>query len=339
MELAVSTSEFQFETVHLNASGDEIERQQRSAYCFNEILPGGVALEMVNLPEGTAYLGSPNTEYGRSPNECEPYLSAFKAFFIGKFPVTQAQWDAVASLPKVKHSISPDIAMFPEANRPVEQVTWFEAVEFCARLSTLTGKVYRLPTAAEWEYACRAGMQTPFYFGQTLRTDLANYWGEDKYDEGRRQRYQPQRRYRGRYGQGPSGQIRGTTTEIGYFNVANAFGLYDMHGNVWEWCGSNSSDGSTDRLAKASNQSLLKGGSWKSPPAACRSAFGLVCSSGHRSETFGFRVVYSTHERSSDTLAINPAILQQVFSHVNANEINVETINQTINISPEYFER
>lgn len=336
MKLPVSTLDFQFETVHLDALGHEIKRQKLTAQCFNEILLGGVALEMVSLPEGTAYLGSPKTESRRSPDECEPYLSAFKSFFMGKFPVTQAQWNAVALLPKVKHSLFPDVAMFQGSNRPVEQVTWFEAVEFCTRLSELSGKVYRLPTAAEWEYACRAGTQTPFHFGQTLTTDVANYWGNDRRDGNRRQRHQYQRQYSGRYGQGPEGQARRTTTEIGCFNIANAFGLCDMHGNVWEWCNDNSADSSASQSARASDQRPIKGGSWESPPSACRSAFSLLCSSGHRSETFGFRVVYSIHDRSPDTSATTPGIEQSLLSHVNiGGNLYIGTATQIANAQAE----
>ncbi|MDE5111983.1 MAG: formylglycine-generating enzyme family protein, partial [Trichodesmium sp. St7_bin2_1] len=160
------------------------------------------------------------------------------------------------------------------------RVKWNEAVEFCKRLSKLTGRNYRLPSEAEWEYACRAGTTTPFYFGETITTELVNYYGNRT------------------YGNGPKGEYRGQTTPVGQF-PANAFGLYDMHGNVWEWCAdewhdnyaSAPTDGSVC-LNGDNKYSPLRGGSWAIIPNYCRSAFrDLYIRRDVLTYTFGFRVV------------------------------------------------
>ncbi|MFM9160298.1 MAG: formylglycine-generating enzyme family protein, partial [Dolichospermum sp.] len=129
---------------------------------------------------------------------------------------------AVAALPQVNQELKPNPSRFKgdgstllTNHRPVERVSWHDAVEFCARLSNYTKRPYRLPSEAEWEYACRAGTTTPFHFGETMTTDLANYNGNYT------------------YGDGSKGVYREETTEVGSFKIANEFGLYDMHGNVW----------------------------------------------------------------------------------------------------------
>ncbi|MCZ8249005.1 formylglycine-generating enzyme family protein, partial [Microcystis sp. LE19-195.1E] len=189
-------------------------------------------------------------------------------FFMGKYPITQAQWKAIASRTdlKVKQDLGFNPAYFkdrPDSDRrPVEQVKWYEAIEFCARLSKLTGREYRLPSEAEWEYACRAGTTTPFYFGETITGELANYNASNTYaDE-------------------PKGEYREQTTPVGQF-PPNAFGLYDMHGNVWEWCADTwhdnyegaPTDGSVWTENGDDNRSLPRGGSCFLNPAYCRSAF------------------------------------------------------------------
>jgi len=236
---------------------------------------------MVAIPGGTFLMGSPESEQGQSDRESPQHTVTIQPFFMGKFSVTQAQWQAVASLPKVNIHLKSDPSDFKGANRPVEQVSWNDAVEFCRRLSKATGREYRLPSEAEWEYACRAGTTTPFHFGETITTDLANYNGNYN------------------YGSGSKGQYREQTTDTGSF-PANTFGLHDMHGNVWEWCQDTwhenyngaPTDGSAWVYENANqNRRILRGGSWDGNPGDCRSASRLDYSPDFNDDYIGFRVV------------------------------------------------
>jgi formylglycine-generating enzyme required for sulfatase activity len=246
-----------------------------------EDLGGDTMLEMVEIPGGKFLMGSPQLEDGHTSHEDPQHEVTVASFQIGKFEVTQTQWRSVAALPKVKLDLNPDPSRFKGANRPVELVSWDEAVEFCDRLSKKTGKPYRLPSEAEWEYACRAGTTTPFHFGETITTGLANYRGTDQKIE--------VSIHLGNSGNGSKGIFREQTTDVGSF-PPNAFGLYDMHGNVWEWCADpwheNYNNAPADgrvwelasdpsELGKANRKNavrLLRGGSWKLNPSSCRSA-------------------------------------------------------------------
>jgi len=229
-------------------------------------------------------MGSPEDEPQRYDDEGPQHWVQVPAFAMGRYPVTQAQWRFVAQqLPRVNRDLEPEPSYFQGDDRPVEQVSWHMAVEFCDRISALLGTPCRLPSEAEWEYACRAGTTTPFHFGQTITPDLANYDGEAA------------------YGQGPTGAYREETTPVGSFGVANAFGLYDMHGNVWEWCQDVWHDSyagaPTDGSAwlEGGNQSLrlLRGGAWYDIPRGCRSAYRSPFSPDNRDLVIGFRVVWS----------------------------------------------
>ncbi|MBD2596522.1 formylglycine-generating enzyme family protein [Nostoc spongiaeforme FACHB-130] len=244
-----------------------IERYRHTGLHFVEDLRNGIKLEMVLIRGGSFLMGSPEDELERDDSESPQHLVNIQQFFMGKYPVTQAQWQAVAALPQVNQELDPDPSEFKGVNRPVEQVSWYDAVEFCSRLAAHTKRAYRLPSEAEWEYACRAGTTTPFHFGETITSELANY--DANYT----------------YGEGVEGTYRGATTEVGSFGVANAFGLYDMHGNVWEWClddwHSNyegaPTDGSAwfddnDNFYQKQGDAVLRGGSWHNLPRYCRSA-------------------------------------------------------------------
>ena len=273
--------QFKVATVELNKTELIINYHQQEALNFTEDLGNGIKLEMVAIPEGSFMMGSPENEFERRNSELPQHKVTIKPFFMGKYPVTQAQWQAVASLPQVNQELNPNPSSFKGDNRPVEGVSWYDAVEFCSRLSVKTGQPYRLPSEAEWEYACRAGTTTPFHFGETITTELANYKG--KYT----------------YGKGVKGKYRRETTPVGSFGVANDFGLYDMHGNVWEWCGDEwhsnyeaaPADGSVwgENNQNDNHSRLLRGGSWD---FGCRSAFRFFYYPGNRgNNNLGFRVV------------------------------------------------
>ncbi|MFN5065658.1 MAG: SUMF1/EgtB/PvdO family nonheme iron enzyme [Aphanizomenon sp.] len=272
---------FLFQTAQINNNGTEIKRITKNANYFGEDLGDGVTLEMVAIPGGTFIMGSPENEEGYHSSESPQHEVTVPPFFMGKYPVTQQQWRVVAALPKDKIDLKSDPSYFKGDNLPVECVSWNDAQEFCARLSQMANKTYRLPTEAEWEYACRGGTTTPFYCGETISTDLANYNGNYT------------------YGQGQKGQYREKTTEVGIF-PANPFGLYDMCGNVWEWCEDGwhenyinaPADGSA-WTSLSTEDMLLRGGSWLNLARYCRSALRRGDLRDFRDSFYGFRVVSS----------------------------------------------
>ena len=257
-----------------------IRRERKQARYFAEKLGDAIALDMILVPGNTFIMGSPETELDRSDIETQHEVTV-STFFMGRYPVTQAQWRFVAELPQVKQNLNPNPSHFTGADRPVERVSWYDAVEFCDRLSIYTRQDYRLPSEAEWEYACRAGTTIPFYFGRTLTTDLANYDGNYTYADGSK------------------GEYRQETTPVDQFGIANAFGLCDMHGNVWEWCedywhGSYEGapiDGSAWLSEKENVGRVMRGGSWSSNPMYCRSASRYLETPDLAVNSFGFRVV------------------------------------------------
>jgi len=262
------TKSFEFEVVTVNPQGKEQSREQKRAEYFADDLGNGMTLDMVAIPGDRFQMGS-----NESDREKPIHPVTIEPFFMGKYPVTQAQYEAI---------VGTNPSNFKGAQRPVEQVPWKEAVEFCTQLSQKTGKPYRLPSEAEWEYACRAGTKTPFYFGETITPDLVNYNGNYT------------------YGKAPKGIYREQTTDVGSF-PANPFGLYDMHGNVWEWCADHwhgnyeaaPSDGGSWTTNKNSKNRVLRGGSWYEYPSSCRAACRASNSPANRISGVGFRVVCS----------------------------------------------
>ncbi|MBD2465775.1 formylglycine-generating enzyme family protein [Oscillatoria sp. FACHB-1407] len=268
------------------------KRQARNQYYDEPFAKGVLPLRMMLIPAGTFLMGSPETELDRGDTEDPQHEVTLSQFFMSKYPVTQDQWRQVArSLPPVARKLDPEPSGFKGDKRPVEQVSWYDAVEFCERLSIYTGRVYRLPTEAEWEYACRAKTNTPFHFGETITTDLANYRGTD--DE--------ELKWSGSYRQGPKGEYRQETTPVDQFEGANAFGLCDMHGNIWEWCQDHWNDNywmaPTDGSPWLTNNKqalrVLRGGAWNYNPWFCRSASRDDYDPGYRGSDVGFRVCCS----------------------------------------------
>jgi formylglycine-generating enzyme required for sulfatase activity/uncharacterized caspase-like protein len=281
LERGLSLKTWKFEVVKVDGTGKITNRRNCEAKYLTEDLGNGITLEMVQIPGGTFTMGSSETEEGRYKSESPQHQVTVPSFFMGKFQVTQAQYQAV---------MGNNPANFKGEKRPVEQVSWDDAVEFCRKLSQKTvGRTYRLPSEAEWEYACRAGTTTPFYFGETITTDLANYRGTDWEYKGTI--------YPGNYGQAPKGKYREETTPVGSF-PPNTFGLYDMHGNVWEWCQDswhdNYNGAPSDGRAWIDNDNdywLLRGGSWYGNPWYCCCADRLFSTRAGSFYLVGFRVV------------------------------------------------
>ena len=247
-------------------------------------------LTMLWIPPGRFWMGSPAEEPERSEAEGPQHLVQLQGFFMSQTPITQAQWRAVAMGKPAKSGqvrptkLDPDPSRFKGDQRPVEQVSWHDAMEFCRRLSQRTARHYTLPSEAQWEYACRAGTTTPFHFGETISAELANYDARKV------------------YGDSEKGEYRQQTTEVASF-PANPWGLHDMHGNVWEWCldhwhdsyAGAPEDGSAwlnEDANKSQDQNwrLLRGGSWGDGPRGCRSACRVVDRPGSRDPVIGFRV-------------------------------------------------
>jgi formylglycine-generating enzyme required for sulfatase activity len=280
-----------------------ISRQLHRGRYFSEQLDETIQLDMMLIPSGTFMMGQTEAEKEelirqRGEEQYQEYFTdelprhevTVQSFSMGKYPITQAQWRVVAGYDAIEQKLDPDPSKFKGNNRPVERVSWDDATEFCRRLSQHTGRTYRLPSEAEWEYACRAGTTTPFHFGETISDELANYCPQDREIDGKQ--------YKGVYGRGIEGKYRKETMDVGKF-PANQFGLYDMHGNVWEWCEDDwhsdytgaPSDGTAwlENDRKASKR-LLRGGSWNYFPGNCRSSVRINFARDLRDDFLGFRV-------------------------------------------------
>ncbi|HEY2981261.1 MAG TPA: formylglycine-generating enzyme family protein [Anaerolineales bacterium] len=258
----------EFQAPALNERGEVVAQSSHSAELFTEDIGNGVSLDLIVIPAGAFQMGSPR-RLGSKEEQPQHFVN-LQSFMLGRTLITQAQWKSVlGKLPPVR---------FAGEQLPVERVTWTEARKFCERLSVRARRPYRLPSEAEWEYACRAGTSTPFAFGETLTTDYANFVGE--------------RVYR----QEPPGLYRHCTTHGDDF-PPNAFGVREMHGNLWEWCEDSWLDGYADAprdggsyIDRKSKYGVARGGSWHDPADNCRSAARLRVLQSEAEEFIGFRV-------------------------------------------------
>ena len=264
----------EFESVTVDARGEVIERTHHRAEQFTEDIGKDVSLDMIVIPAGSFQMGSRHSE--GNLDERPQHFVTIKSFMMGKFLITQGQWKVImGKLPPCR---------FKGDNLPVERVSWKDAQKFCQRLSKQAGHNYRLPSETQWEYACRAGTSTPFSFGETLTSDIANYNGEHTFAKEPRKVYFH------------------STSEGGKY-PPNAFGLYDMHGNLWEWCADNWIDDYRMSLRDGSDYQMIdnpyrvaRGGSWHDNPQLCRSAARIRFMGSDAEEYIGFRVVCDAPE-------------------------------------------
>ncbi len=277
---------YEFKTVDLNVNGKVIKETNGQAKSFTENLADGITLEMVEVRGGSFMMGAEKEEEysgNYDQNTMPQHKVTVPTFYIGKFEVTQAQWKFVAGLPKVNIELKAKPSKFRGDDNPVEQITWAEAAEFCARLSNHTGRQYRLPSEAEWEYACRAGTDTLFSFGDSITLGQVNFSGIMS------------AHYRGPY---PDGYLD-QTFSVGTTKVANNFGIYDMHGNVWEWCqdvyhenyNGAPTDGSAWVTGGEQEKHICRGGSWICRGGACSSTYRNEGDLNWKRDDYGLRVV------------------------------------------------
>ncbi|NTW63339.1 MAG: formylglycine-generating enzyme family protein [Chlorobiaceae bacterium] len=229
-----------------------------------------VTENFVLIRGGEFTMGSPTYEPERQSNEAQHQVKV-SDFYMSKYEVTQAEWESV---------MSSNPSYFKGKNLPVENVSWYDCQAFIQALNRKTGKTYRLPTEAEWEYACRAGTTTPFNTGGNLTTEQANYDGNNY-----------------PYHNNPKGQYLKKTVPVDRY-APNAWGLYNMHGNVWEWCSDWYGDYESGRVENptgpiSGSHRVLRGGSWRTDARNCRSAYRANDDPpDYRNLNVGFRLVF-----------------------------------------------
>jgi formylglycine-generating enzyme required for sulfatase activity len=265
----LAIQDIDYTTITLNERGEIQDRPVHRARQFVERLGNGLDLAMIALPGGMFRMGTLGKQ--GYDDERPVHQVTVAPFLMNKYLITQAQWRLIMGMP---HS------RFTGDRLPVDRVSWHDAARFCERLAKRTQRAYRLPSEGQWEYACRAGTSTPFHFGETITTEVANYNGEFTYRAE------------------PKGVYRHTTTPVDQF-PPNAFGLHDMHGNLWEWCAdawhdSYDSAPVDERVWSSSRKEahrVARGGCWHDIPGVCRSAARLKANADDAEEIIGFRVV------------------------------------------------
>ncbi len=298
----------------IDAEGAPLDAVTQRIRYFSEDVGTETAIEMGMLPGGGFQMGAAIGEWPNKSAESRRSMPMQVApFAIGRTTITQQQWLSVCeSHPEtLRWPLLPDPSAFKGKNLPVETVSWQEAVEFCDRLSAITKRRYRLPTEAEWEYACRAGTTTAFHFGPTITSELANYCGEGGAVCGisfgkdvAALSYDGVDYPSGKYAGGPPGVFNNKTMPVASY-PPNAFGLFEMHGNVWEHCMDKwtqrldwlPSDGSAFQ-AENGDMRALRGGAWSHNPALCRSASRdrMAQDASGWEGRVGFRVVCETKD-------------------------------------------
>jgi eukaryotic-like serine/threonine-protein kinase len=269
MSSVVNLNTFTFETVCVDSRGEIIDRHLATAEYLTVSSIEGMRLDLVSIPGGTFMMGDER----HHPDEQPVHRVTVPSFLMGKYPITQAQYRSIMGETAGSGS---------GAEYPIESVSWDEAIEFCHKLSDQTGDLYTLPSEAQWEYACRAGTKTAFHFGETITPEVVNYNGDFP------------------YAGAPKGENRDRATPVGSF-PANQFGLYDMHGNVWEWCideyrssyQNAPSDGSAATASEVADdlKRVMRGGAWDYVAKGCRSAVRGSLAPNGRVAGCGFRVV------------------------------------------------
>jgi formylglycine-generating enzyme required for sulfatase activity len=278
--------------ITVNASGQEVSRTSSTIQYFTEALNlpnGAVPMEMALIPKGKFTMGSPSSEKDREDRESPQHEVNFpQDFYMGRYTITQAQWLAVMGKFTDEFNKKAD-TKFKGDNRPMIYVNWYDAREFCKKLTSTSNRgTYRLPTEAEWEYACRAGTTTPFHFGETITPSLVNYYGNAN---------------------ATKGEYREQTVDVNNF-TPNAWGLHQMHGNVWEWCldeyveyskkssnlKNNGSEPYGDMTANENDNRFyaLRGGCWGNLAIVCRSAGRFYYVAQLQGGSYGLRVVFNS---------------------------------------------